>query len=163
MADDFTLSSPDFEPGAPLPTWARARGGGGEDRSPAVAWSGAPEGTRSFVLTLYDPDAPKSGGWWHWAVRDLPATVDSLPANAGDPDAGLLPAGAVTHPNEDGQRRYSGARPPRGHGPHRYVFTVSALDVDQLEVDPSATAATLNSALGDHLIGQAQLTGISET
>jgi Raf kinase inhibitor-like YbhB/YbcL family protein len=159
----FELTSPDFEQGDALPTWARAGYAGGDDRSPALAWRGAPEGTKSFVLTLFDPDAPRAGGWWHWVVCDLPGDLDSLSRNAGDPDAGLLPAGTVTHPNEEGHARYDGAGPPPGHGPHRYVFTLSALDVDRLDVDPSAAATEVGAAFRDHLLGQAELTGTSET
>ena len=89
----FTLSSPDFRDGDCLPLWARSgiAGAGGEDRSPTLHWENAPSGTRSFALTLYDPDAPTGSGWWHWAVYNLPADIESLPADAGDPDAGLLP------------------------------------------------------------------------
>ena len=159
----FELTSPDFEPGSSLPSSARGRGAGGDDRSPALNWSGAPTQTRSFVLTLHDPDAPKSGGWWHWVVTDLPASIDSLPQNAGDPNARLLPAGVVTHPNEVGEARFDGAAPPRGHGPHRYVFTLSALDVDLLDLPSDATAASVERALGDHLLARAELIGISET
>jgi Raf kinase inhibitor-like YbhB/YbcL family protein len=159
----FTLSSPDFEQGETLPAWARAGDAGGEDRSPALAWAGAPEGTRSFVLTVFDPDAPRATGWWHWVVCDVPASVDALPANAGDPDAGLLPAGAVTHPNEEGNARYNGAGPPRGHGPHRYVFTLSALDVERLDVPAQATGATVERAMKGHVVSSAQLIGTSST
>ena len=159
----FELTSPDFEPGGALPQWARAGGAGGEDRSPELCWSGAPEGTKSFVLTIFDPDAPTSSGWWHWAVRDLPATLDCLPRNAGAPDAGLLPAGAVTHPNENGEARYGGAWPPPGHGPHRYFFTLSALGVDHLDVAATATPAILSFVVGEHIIARAQLVATSES
>ena len=81
----FTLTSPDFTPGGALPASARASGAGGADRSPALAWEGAPAGTRSYVLTLFDPDAPTSSGWWHWAVVDLPGTLDVAAAGCGQP------------------------------------------------------------------------------
>lgn len=161
----FELTSTDVVDGAALPSWARSGifGAGGDDRSPALAWSGAPAGTQSFVLTVYDPDAPTGSGFWHWAVYDIPATVAALEADAGNPDAGLLPEGAVTLPNEARLERFLGAAPPAGHGPHRYVFTVSALDVPHLELEPGSTPAVLGFTLREHVIGRAQLTATSET
>lgn len=161
----FTLTSPDFEEGETLPQWARSgiAGAGGEDRSPTLHWEGAPSGTRSFALSCYDPDAPTGSGWWHWAVYNIPAKVTALPQNAGDPDAGLLPPGAITLPNEIRLERYLGAAPPSGHGEHRYVFTVSALDVERLDVPAGSTPAILGFQLVDHVVARAQLTGLSET
>jgi Raf kinase inhibitor-like YbhB/YbcL family protein len=159
----FTLESPDVAPGAFLPQWARAAGAGGEDRSPALSWSGAPAETRSFAVTVYDPDAPTSSGWWHWAVIDLPATTTSLAQNAGDPGAGLLPAGAVTLPNELREARYGGAWPPPGHGPHRYFFTVTALDVPTLDVPSDATPGLAGFQMFGHAIARAQFHALSET
>lgn len=157
------LTSPDVAPGGALPVWARASGAGGADRSPELLWSGAPAGTRSFVVQMFDPDAPTSSGWWHWAVANLPASVTSLPQNAGDPDAGLLPAGALTVPNEARQPRYGGAWPPPGHGPHRYFFTVTALDVDTLDIGADATPGMLGFLMFGHAIGRAQFFATSET
>ncbi len=165
VVPSFELTSTDVAEGGVLPSSARSGifGAGGDDRSPALSWSGAPEGTRSFALTCYDPDAPTGSGFWHWAVFGLPADVTSLPANAGDPDAGLLPEGAITLPNEARLERFLGAAPPAGHGPHRYVFTVSALDVAELEIEPGSTPAVLGFTFREHIIGRAQLTATSET
>ncbi|MGV8884011.1 MAG: YbhB/YbcL family Raf kinase inhibitor-like protein [Microbacteriaceae bacterium] len=161
----FTLDSPDFREGDCLPLWARSgiAGAGGEDRSPTLHWSGAPSGTQSFALTMYDPDAPTGSGWWHWAVYNIPATVDSLPADAGNPEAGLMPPGAVTLPNEIRLERYLGAAPPAGHGEHRYFFILSALDVASLDLAEGSTPGLLGFTLADHVIGRAVLTGVSET
>ena len=161
----FALTSPDFEDGGELPTSARSgiMGAGGEDRSPELRWSGAPAGTKSFVLTTYDPDAPTGSGFWHWVVVDIPGTATSLPANAGDPEAGLLPTGAKHLNMEAGYPRFVGAAPPSGHGAHRYFFTLSALDVDHLEVEDGASPAIVGFTLRDHIIGRAQLTGTTET
>ena len=163
--DTFTLTSPDFAEGDTLPQWARSgiAGAGGEDRSPTLHWSGAPSGTRSFVLTMYDPDAPTGSGWWHWAVYNIPASTTSLPQDAGNPDASLLPAGSITVPNEIRLARYLGAAPPSGHGEHRYVFTLSALDVERLDLSEDVTPGYLGFALADHIVARAQLTGVSET
>lgn len=161
----FRLTSPDLEEGAPLPQWARSgiAGAGGDDRSPALRWTDAPEGTKSFALTMYDPDAPTGSGWWHWAVHGIPAATRELPQNAGDPDAELLPPGAVTLPNEIRLPRYLGAAPPSGHGDHRYFFVLSALAVETLDVPNDATPAYLGFVLRDHLLARAVLTGTSRT
>jgi len=159
----FELTSSDFDDGGTLPTWARGSAAGGEDRSPELTWSGAPEGTRSFVLTVYDPDAPTGSGFWHWAVHGLPAGTTGVPRGAGTPDSGLLPEGAITQPNEMRLTGYAGAAPPPGDGEHRYVFTVSALDVDALPVPDGGTPAVLGFMLREHIIGRAQLTGRSES
>lgn len=161
----FRLESPDFDEGHTLPQWARSgiAGAGGEDRSPTLHWEGAPSGTRSFALTMFDPDAPTGSGWWHWAVCNIPAKITSLAQNAGDPDAGLLPPGSLTLPNELRLPRYLGAAPPSGHGEHRYFFTLSALDVERLDIATDATPALLGFMLRDHIVARAQLVGVSET
>jgi len=150
----FTLESPDFAEGEQLPDWARADGG---NRAPMLRWSGAPEGTKSFAVTLFDPDAPTGSGFWHFAAYDIPASTSELVASEA------LPAQAKVLKNEVGQRGFMGAAPPAGHGPHRYFFTVSALDVDHLELSGDATPAVLGFTLREHLLGRAQLMGTHET
>jgi hypothetical protein len=161
----FTLTSPDLVAGGTMPQWARSgiAGAGGEDRSPTLHWQGAPSGTRSFVVTMYDPDAPTGSGWWHWAVYNIPADITSLPQDAGNPEAALLPPGAITLPNEVRLERYLGAAPPAGHGEHRYVFTVSALDIERLDLPAGSTPGLLGFSLLDHIVARAQLTVTSET
>jgi hypothetical protein len=159
----FLVSSPDFEDGAELLTSARASGAGGEDRSPALNWEGAPAGTKSYAITLYDPDAPTGSGFWHWAVYNIPASVTSLAPDAGNPSSRLLPPGTVIVKNEVGLERYMGAAPPPGDGQHRYFFTVSALDVDSLDVPSGSTPAVLGFVLRDHILARAQLMGVSHT
>ena len=161
----FQLTSPDFAEGDALLTSARSgiAGAGGDDRSPELHWEGAPAGTKSYAVTLYDPDAPTGSGWWHWAVYNIPASVTSLAADAGSPDSGLLPEGAITLPNEIKLERYLGAAPPSGHGQHRYFFTVSALDVEALDIEPGSTPAILGFNVFSHIIGRAQLMGTSES
>ncbi|MET4781974.1 YbhB/YbcL family Raf kinase inhibitor-like protein [Glaciihabitans sp. UYNi722] len=153
----FDLESLDFTPGGPLPTTARADGG---NRSPALHWSGAPEGTKSFALTAYDPDAPTGSGFWHWAVYNIPGDVTELPAGVSTDD---LPAGAVTLSNEMGGEEFTGAAPPPGDGQHRYFFTVSALDIGELDIPAGATPAVLGFMLRANIIGRAQLIGLAET
>jgi Raf kinase inhibitor-like YbhB/YbcL family protein len=163
--DTFVVTSPDFDEGSPLPTSARSgiAGAGGDDRSPTLRWQGAPAETKSYAVTVYDPDAPTGSGFWHWAVYNIPGSATGLDADAGSPDAGLLPEGAQTLPNEMRLSRYLGAAPPPAHGPHRYFFTVSALDVDSLDLDAASTPAVLGFMMRDHVIARAQLSGTSET
>jgi Raf kinase inhibitor-like YbhB/YbcL family protein len=161
----FLLSSPEFADGGQLPTSARSgiMGAGGDDRSPALNWEGAPAGTKSYAVTLYDPDAPTGSGFWHWALYNLPASVTSLAGNAGDPDQRLLPPGTITLPNEVHLNRYLGAAPPPGHGEHRYFFTVSALDVATLDIPADSTPAVLGFNFLGHLLARAQLVGVTTT
>ena len=161
----FEVTSPDLASGDPLPQWARSGilGAGGEDRSPALAWSGAPAATRSFLVTCFDPDAPTFSGWWHWVVANVPPTTVALPRNAGDPASGLLPEGAVQLPNDARLTRYLGAAPPSGHGVHRYFFTVSALDVEHLDVPADAAAALVAFTAAPHVIARGTLIGTTFT
>ena len=135
---------------------------GGKDVSPQLSWSGAPEGTKSYAVTVYDPDAPTGSGFWHWAVADIPATVTQLPEGAGDETGSGLPAGAFHLPNDARVARYIGAAPPAGHGPHRYFVVVHALDVERIGVPAEATPAYLGFTMTSHLLGRAVLTATAE-
>ncbi len=137
---EMTLTSPDFADGGPLPAAQvfNAMGCTGGNLSPALNWSGAPEGTKSFVLTAYDPDAPTGSGWWHWTVANIPADVTGLPAGAS---ATALPEGAVEGRTDFGAPGFGGACPPEGAAPHRYVFTVYAMPEATLPLDGNASGA----------------------
>lgn len=163
VVPEFELCSPEVRAGDYLPLWARAASAGGEDRSPTLSWNGAPDETKSFVMTVYDPDAPTGSGYWHWAVHDIPAQVTALPADAGNPDSGLLPEGAITIANESRELRFEGAGPPPGDGDHRYVFTVSALNVEHLDLPAGCTPAVLGFVMREHVIARAQFTALSST
>jgi Raf kinase inhibitor-like YbhB/YbcL family protein len=137
-------------------------GAGGEDVSPQLSWSGFPEDTKSFAVTVYDPDAPTASGFWHWAVADIPVSVTSLDAGAGDGAEGSLPDGAVTLNNDASAARFIGAAPPPGHGPHRYFVVVHAVDVESLGLPDGATPAYLGFNLFSHAIARATITGTYE-
>lgn len=151
----FTLSSNTFNDGDTLGTdqVSGIMGAGGNDVSPHLTWSGFPEQTRSFAVTVYDPDAPTASGFWHWAVANLPATVTELPAGAGDGSG--LPGDALTLRNDAGLKRFIGAAPPPGHGPHRYIVAVHAVGVEKLDLPEDATPAYLGFNLFQHAIARA--------
>lgn len=157
----FALESDDIAEGVRLdpPQVSGIFGAGGEDRSPELRWSGAPEGTRSYAITMFDPDAPTGSGFWHWAVCDIPASVTSLPAGAGAPGSPDLPAGAVTLRNDAGMAGYLGSAPPEGRT-HRYVFTVWAVGVESLGLDADASPAFLGFNLFANGVGRAAITAI---
>lgn len=158
----FTLTSSSVTDGQPLATAqvSGIMGAGGQDASPQLSWSGFPEETRSFAVTIYDPDAPTASGFWHWAVANLPATCTELPEGAGD--GSLLPGDALTLVNDAGMRRYVGAAPPAGHGPHHYYIAVHAVDVEKLELAEDASPAYLGFNLFMHAIARAVIVGTYE-
>lgn len=158
----LTLSSADMREGEPLPTAVYDAASGGEDRSPQLSWSGAPAGTKSYVVTCYDPDAPTGAGFWHWAVANIPASVTSLETGAGNPSRGLLPAGAITMPNEARVPAFIGAGPPEGTGVHHYWFNVFALDVESIDIDPQATPAVLGFMMRNAVLARASLVATGE-
>lgn len=158
----FTLTSESVTDGQVLANdqVSGIMGAGGSDVSPQLSWSGFPAETKSFAVTVYDPDAPTASGFWHWAVADLPASVTDLPAGAGD--GSPLPGGAVTLANDASGKRYIGAAPPAGHGPHRYYIAVHAVDVEKLDLPENATPAYLGFNLFGHAIARAVIHGTYE-
>jgi len=160
-AESFKLSSPEIKPGARMADQQVFKGFGcaGGNVSPELVWHGAPKGTKSLAVTVYDPDAPTGSGWWHWVVFNLPADSTGLKQGAGDPKAGLMPAGTVQSRTDFGQTGYGGPCPPVGDTPHHYIFTVYALKVDTLPLDENSPAAMVGYYLHQNLLGKATLMG----
>ena len=149
----FTLTSSDITDGGVLPdAQVQAKG----NTSPHLKWSGAPEGTKSFAITCYDPDAPTGSDFWHWTVANIPAEVSEIPAG------GPLPSGAVEDRTDFGESGFGGAAPPPGHGPHRYIFTVFAVDTDRLDVTPEDSGAKYGFNLHFHTLAKASITATYE-
>ena len=130
----------------------------GGNVSPALRWADAPAGTKSFVVTMYDPDAPTGSGWWHWVVANLPADTRVLPQGAGSGQA-ELPEEAVQTRTDFGKAGYGGAAPPKGET-HRYIFTVHALDVEKIEVDAEASGAMVGFNVHFHSLASASITAL---
>ena len=149
----FTLTSNDIADGGVLPdAQVKAKG----NTSPHLKWSGAPEGTKSYAVTCYDPDAPTGSGFWHWTVANIPADVTELPTG------GPMPAGAVEGRTDYGDTGFGGAAPPPGHGPHRYIFTVFAVDTDKLDVTPDNSGAVFGFNLHFHTLARSSITATYE-
>jgi Raf kinase inhibitor-like YbhB/YbcL family protein len=158
---EFEVRSDDVSHDETLATPHRsgALGAGGEDVSPHLAWSGAPEGTQSYAVTVYDPDAPTASGFWHWAAFNIPADVTELPTGAS---GSSMPEGTVELKNDGGTSGYIGAAPPPGHGPHHYWIVVHAVDVPSLDVPPDASPAFLGFNLSGHTLGRATIVPVYE-
>ena len=137
---------------------ANTFGCSGENKSPALKWSGAPKDTKSFVVTVYDPDAPTGSGFWHWFVYNIPANVTELPANAGAQGGANLPKGAAMNRIDYGFAAWGGVCPPEGDKPHRYIFTIYALKTDKLDLPSDATAAVAGFMTNANKIAQASFT-----
>jgi len=155
----FAVTSTDITDGKPMPQPQASGlfGAGGEDRSPQLSWFGFPQETKSFAVTCYDPDAPTQSGFWHWAVADIPAGITELPSGAGTPGSPDLPSAAVALLNDASIRGYLGAAPPAGHGPHRYIFAVHAVDTESLGLPAEATPAYLGFNLFSHTLARGMI------
>ncbi len=155
----FDVTSSDVQDDQRLPAAQLSGivGAGGDDISPQLSWRGFSSETRSFAITVFDPDAPTPSGFWHWAVANIPASVSDLPSGAGDEHGSGLPTGSVQLRNDAGLRRYLGAAPPSGHGRHRYFVVVHAVDATALDVDAEATPAFLSFNLFDHTLARAMI------
>lgn len=153
----FTLSSKNLGGEATKLEEFNGFGCTGNNESPQLSWSNAPEGTKSFAITMYDPDAPTGSGWWHWVVFDIPGGVKELVANAGNVSLGLAPKGAIQSMTDYGAKGYGGPCPPPGHGLHQYVITIHALKVDQLGLDENTNPAVVGYYLWQNTIAKASL------
>jgi Raf kinase inhibitor-like YbhB/YbcL family protein len=160
-ANAFSVTSPDIKPGGKiaLEQVFNSWGCSGKNVSPELKWSGAPKATKSFAISVYDPDAPTGSGFWHWWAVNIPADTTSVPKGAGDDKGSGLPAGAIQAHNDYGAVGFGGPCPPKGK-PHRYIFTIFALDVPKLDVDANATAAVFGFNANAHSLAKATLTGL---
>ncbi|WP_428120844.1 YbhB/YbcL family Raf kinase inhibitor-like protein [Bradyrhizobium sp.] len=163
-AQSMSLTSPDISEGAMIANEQVLAGFGcaGGNISPALSWSGAPAGTKSFAVSMFDPDAPTGSGFWHWVVFNIPPATTSFPKGAGDLKKKLMPKGAVQSRTDLSTDGYGGPCPPAGDKPHRYQITVFAVDVDKLPFakNHDASAALVGFDLHFHTLAKATLTGL---
>jgi Raf kinase inhibitor-like YbhB/YbcL family protein len=152
----FAVTSEDVVGGAMADLTYVHDSAGGSNQSPQLSWSDVPEGTQSFVVTCFDPDAPTPSGFWHWCAVDLPGDVRSLARGAGASDE-TLPGGFHV-PTDMGSASYGGMAPPEGDMPHRYFFVVHAVDVPSLGVDASVTPTVVSFYLAFHTLARATIT-----
>ncbi len=159
-AQTFTLSSPTIKANSTLTEAQVFNGFGctGKNISPALTWKNAPKTAKSYAITVYDHDAPTGSGWWHWLAYNIPTQITSLEAGAGVVDSNLLPAGTVQGRTDFGNNAFGGACPPVGDKPHRYIFTIHALNTDKIELPTDASAAMIGYMLNAHRIAKASFT-----
>ena len=153
----FTLSSKDLGGQATKTEEFNGFGCTGNNQSPQLSWANAPEGTKSFAVTMYDPDAPTGSGWWHWVVFDIPGNSNGLVANAGNLTVSLAPKGAIQSVTNYGVAGYGGPCPPENHGLHQYILTVYALKTDKLGLYPNTNPAVVGYYLWMNTIAKASI------
>ena len=155
--DTFTLTSSDISGQAENKQVFNSMGCTGENKSPQLKWVNAPEGTKSFAITMYDKDAPTGSGLWHWMVSNIPGNISELPTAAGDVTLALMPEGAIQSMNDLGGFGYVGPCPPEGDRPHLYIITVYALKVAALNIDKNTSPALLGFMLNSNAIQKASI------
>jgi len=148
---NLQLTSSAFSEGSPIPKRYTCDG---EDLSPPLKWSGAPQNAKSLALICDDPDAP-AGTWVHWVLYNVPATTTELPE--GMPTSEVVLGGAQQGVNDFRRVGYGGPCPPRG-SPHRYFFRLYALDIT-LNLKPRASKQGVVSAMQGHILAEGQLMG----
>ncbi|PTQ90395.1 YbhB/YbcL family Raf kinase inhibitor-like protein [Agitococcus lubricus] len=159
ISANFSLSSPSIKANKlSLKQVANSFGCTGENISPALMWQNAPKTSKSYAITVYDPDAPTGSGWWHWVVYNIPKESSQLPEGAGTENSTTLPTGAIQGRTDASSHSFLGACPPVGDKPHRYIFTIHALNVEKLELPSEASAAHIGFMLNAHRIAKASFT-----
>lgn len=161
-AEGLKLTSGEFSDGDYLANEQVFAGFGceGKNVSPSLSWTGAPAETKSFALMVYDPDAPTGSGWWHWVVVNLPPSTTELRKGAGATDGSGVPQGALQVRTDFGVPGYGGPCPPEGDHPHRYVFTIHALDLESVDVGADSSPALVGFYLNFHTLAKASLVGL---
>lgn len=153
----FTLSSIDLGGEATINEEFNGFGCAGENQSPQLSWKNAPEGTKSFAVTMYDPDAPTGSGWWHWVVFDIPVSANELVSGAGNTELNLTPEGVTQSITDYGANGYGGPCPPEGHALHQYIITVYALKTDKLGLNESTNPAVVGYYLWNNTLAKASI------
>jgi Raf kinase inhibitor-like YbhB/YbcL family protein len=158
VANPFTLTSTDISHGEFMEKSQEFQGFGcnGENLSPQLSWSGAPDATKAFAILAYDPDAPTGSGWWHWQIVNIPLEVNNLPTGAGITDKNQIPKGSLQISNDYGVKGFGGACPPKKHGAHRYQFTIHALS-KKLELPEDTSGALTGYMVNSHSLASSTI------
>ena len=156
-AQNFTLLSNELSGQAVENQVFNGFGCTGSNMSPQLHWVSPPAGTKSFALTLFDPDAPTGSGWWHWLIFNIPQTCHELVSDTGNLQSKKAPQGCVQSINDYGALGYGGPCPPTGHGIHQYIFTLHALDVEKLDLSENANPALVGFNINAHTIQKTSL------
>jgi Raf kinase inhibitor-like YbhB/YbcL family protein len=157
QAQTFTLRSESVGGQATSEEVYNGFGCTGKNISPGLFWENAPDGTKSFAITMYDPDAPTGSGWWHWVVFDIPADIHELKPGSGDPESGAMPDLAIQSMTDFGKTGYGGPCPPVGHGFHQYIITVYALKTDKLGLDANTSPAMAGFNIHANMIAKSSI------
>lgn len=155
LAGSFTLESSDIEGQLSNAHEFNSFGCTGKNMSPQLSWKDAPKGTKSFAITVYDPDAPTGSGWWHWLVVNIPSSTSTIATDASA--KGTLPKGVLETMTDYGSAGFGGACPPKGDKAHSYVFTVYALDVEKLDVTAKSDSALVGYMINQHVLQKASM------
>ena len=153
----FTLESKNLKGNASSLQEFNGFGCSGKNTSPHLSWSNAPQETKSFAITMYDPDAPTGSGWWHWLAFDIPNNITEILENAGNIESGLLPAEVIQSITDYGSYGYGGPCPPENHGIHQYIITVYALKVEKLGLDKNTNPAVVGYYLWNNTIAKSSI------
>lgn len=154
QAEGFYLNSADIQGQIANDQVFNSFGCTGKNISPHLSWNNAPAGTKSFAITVYDPDAPTGSGWWHWVVFNIDKSVDTIKTAASNKS---MPTGAIESSTSYGSKGFGGACPPKGDKPHRYIFTVHALDTEKIEQNADARPELIGFFLNSHVIAKASI------
>ncbi|MBU0992555.1 MAG: YbhB/YbcL family Raf kinase inhibitor-like protein [Proteobacteria bacterium] len=156
-AEEFTLKSDDLKGQLTQTQVFMGFGCSGKNISPSLKWTHAPKDTKSFAVTVYDPDAPTGSGWWHWVIFNIPSNINKLKANAGNIEKNLAPKGSIQSMTDFGKPGFGGACPPEGDKPHMYIFTVYALNTEKLDLTAETSPAMVGFVLNQHMTAKASL------
>ncbi len=154
LAVGFTLSSPHISGQLGNDQVFNSFGCKGKNISPQLQWRDAPAATKSFAVTMYDPDAPTGSGWWHWVVFNIPANVNHLAAGTSGK---AMPKGTVESETSYGSKGFGGACPPPGDKPHRYIVTVYALDIARIEQNADARPELIGFFINSHALAKSSV------
>jgi Raf kinase inhibitor-like YbhB/YbcL family protein len=158
----FTLRSNDLGGQSTITEEFNGFGCTGKNQSPQLSWANAPEGTKSFAITMYDPDAPTGSGFWHWVVFDISTNTNELVANAGNITLNLMPKEAIQSITSFGAKGYGGPCPPEGHGLHQFIYTVYALKTDKLGLDVNTNPELVGYYLWMNTLAKASIVSYYE-